>query len=129
MIPVAYLFTTSTEIRKRLYDELEKEHQMLLLFQWGIMNKSNIVSSIIGFFVNLILILFAFYYTFGFCLVWSQWSTTLNWFFVFSILADSIALEVLIELLVAMVFALKNYACTRALYLKLESYRNLKSLI
>jgi len=129
VLPLVYFFRTSDEVKERLYNLLEQESELTLLYEWKQMNSSNVKRSTIGFLINVILLLFAFYYTFGFCLIWVEWSTTLILCMIITLVFDAVILEILYELCVLLCYSCKDVKLMAKLFYKLDRFKNIKALI
>jgi hypothetical protein len=102
------LFRIKNETREKLLEVVKSGQQLKLLYDWEVLNKQNKISCIVGVSINIILMLFAAYFTFSFCAVISTMRSYILIGWCISIMIDMILFEMLMELFCFAFFAWKS---------------------
>jgi hypothetical protein len=111
MYPFIPFFRTPNSIRVSLRESMHQGQQMKLLKSWGDMRQQNNVKTFIGIIILFVLILLSFYFTFGYCAMYSggQKSFLMGW--VIAVLIDAVFFELAIEFLIACMYYFRNSLC------------------
>jgi hypothetical protein len=111
MYPFIPFFRTPNLIRQSLRDSLHGGQQLRLLKAWGDMRQQNNIKTFIGIIILFILILVSFYFTFGYCAIYSGAQKTFVTGWVVAILIDALLFEFVLEFFIACMYYCRNGFC------------------
>jgi len=127
VIPVAFVLRTKLADKKELYNGYKDDHQITMIKEWTYLNRINKVKTIIGSIINLGVFAGTFYYTFGFCVIWSELLGTVVIGWMISILIfDMLILELISEGIVMISYTSRWCSVILKYY---DFFRNVKSLV
>ena len=108
MYPLSSFFITPQKNRDRLYTLITKGAELAVLKEWNKLTCRMRCQTICGMIVFIVIMVVAFYCSFGFTSVWSDERNTWVFLLVFCVLIVHTICEATIEAIVAVWFALKN---------------------
>jgi hypothetical protein len=108
MYPLSSFFITPQKNRDRLYTLITKGAELAVLKEWNKLTCRMRCKTICGMIVFIVIMVAAFYGSFGFTSVWSDERYTWVFLLVFCVLIVHTICEATIEAIVAVWFALKN---------------------
>ena len=103
------LVICNTKLLEPLYKMIhQSKYNLQILKSYKDIAQKNRIKIFLGLLINLVLTMFAFYFSFNFCAVWKEWRNSLVAGWIASVFIDAVFFEIGIELFISILYCFKK---------------------